>query len=95
MRIFYVLTKKWRVVTRMSWGKNALACLPGCPCTTDKKTCKPPIKNTETGHAESMRKKKRREKGTWAQGTAREGRQAGSRWWADWLGYGIAIPYPG
>ena len=22
-------------------------------------------------------------------------RQAGSRWWACWLGYGIAIPYPG
>jgi len=50
-------------------GKNALACLPGCPCTTDKKTCKPPIKNTETGHAESIRKKNegRRECGRWEQ----------------------------
>ena len=58
MRIFYVLTKKWRVVTLACPGeKMHLHAYPAAPAPPIKKTCKPPIKNTETGHAESIRKK--------------------------------------
>ena len=46
MRIFYVLTKKWRVVTLACPGeKMHLHAYPAAPAPPIKKTCKPPIKN--------------------------------------------------
>ena len=77
MRIFYVLTKKWRVVTLACPGeKMHLHAYPAAPAPPIKKTCKPPIKNTETGQAESMRKKNREGEGNVGARIGTEGRLA-------------------